>query len=123
MFWFCKKKTDDQLENALLSKSELTKKVEKLEAELKAHKDHFENINNAIRASNFSFDFKAVKAFSIERNIHNNLPVTIIGYFLPEARVIENDGVVTNDIVREWYLYCSQEQHEKLVEQFDASRK
>lgn len=123
MFWFCKKKTDDQLENALLSKSELTKKVEKLEAELKAHKDHFENINSAIRASTFSFDFNTVKAFSIERNIHNNLPVTIIGYFLPEARVIENDGVVTNDIVREWYLYCSQEQHEKLVEQFDASRK
>lgn len=122
MFWF-NQKTDEQLENALLSKSELTKKVEKLEAEIKAYEETLKQINNEIPSSTFVFDFKAVKAFSVERNINNNVPVTIIGYFLPEARVTEENGIVTTDTVREWYFYCNQEQHEKLVEEFRKSKK
>lgn len=123
MFWFCKKKTDEQLENALLSKSELTKKVEKLEQEVKNYEEVLKRINTEIPASSFSFDFDAVKVFSIERNINDNRPVTIIGYFLPEARIVEQEGnVVTNDVVREWYLYCNQEQHEKLVEEFRKAK-
>jgi hypothetical protein len=123
MFWFCKKKTDEQLANALLSKSDLTKKVHTLESELEKLREILAKVNADIPASSFCFDFDAVKVFSVERNVNNNAPVTIIGYFLPEARVIEDNGVVTNDIVREWYLYCNQEQHEKLVEEFRKSKK
>ena len=119
-----KKKTDEELAVALLSKSELQKRVSELETEVKQFQKVLDKINADVPASSFAFDFNTVKVFSIERNFNDNRPVTIIGYFLPEARVVENDnGVITNDVVREWFLYCSQEQHEKLVEEFRKSKK
>lgn len=102
---------------------ELQKKVDEQEQKIKNFEEILDKINADIPASSFAFDFDTVKVFSIERNVNQNKPVTIIGYFLPEARVVENDnGVITNDIVREWYLYCNQEQHEKLVEEFRKSK-
>jgi hypothetical protein len=119
-----KKKTDEELAVALLSKSALQKRVSELETEVKQFQKVLDKINADVPASSFAFDFSTVKVFSIERNFNDNRPVTIIGYFLPEARVVENDnGVITNDVVREWFLYCSQEQHEKLVEEFRKSKK
>lgn len=74
------------------------------------------------RNSTFTFDFKTINAFSVERNIHDGRPCTIIGYLLPKETV--KDGEITNtDVVREWYLYCSAEQHEQLVNQFNRTRK
>ena len=70
----------------------------------------------------FEFDFKAVKAFSIERNIHEGRPVTIIGYLVPTEEV--KDGVITNtDKIREWYLYCNVHKHEALVQAFREARR
>lgn len=68
--------------------------------------------------ADFVFNFNAVKAFSIERNWHNDRPCTIVGYVLQEPVTMTEDNVTTKDVVREWYLYCSKEQHAKLVEQF-----
>ena len=68
--------------------------------------------------ADFVFDFTAVRAFSVERNWHNDRPCTIVGYILQEPVTITEDNFTTKDVVREWYLYCSKEQHAKLVEQF-----
>lgn len=102
---------------------ELEKKIIEQESLIKDYQKTIDKINADVPASSFSFDFNSVKVFSIERNYSENRPVTVIGYFLPEARVVENaDGIITNDIVREWYLFCDQEQHEKLVEEFNKSK-
>jgi hypothetical protein len=106
--------------------AELRNKVRCLEAEnegLKARVQHsdklIKDINSEIRKGPFAFDFDNVNAFSIERNVSNNTPVTIIGYFLAEAR---DDGSV-KDVVREWYFYCDDEQHKKLVKEFEDAQK
>lgn len=72
--------------------------------------------------ADFAFDFNVVNAFSIERNVHDGRPCTLIGYMLPTEEV--KDGTITNsDKVREWYLYCSMDQHKALVKAFKESRK
>lgn len=105
---------------ALVKKNEeLRKQVETLTQELESSKAVIKQINDSVKEGPFAFDFKTVNTFSIERNVNNNQPVTIIGYFLQEAR--EDGG--TKDVVREWYFYCSEEAHKKLVKEFEASRK
>lgn len=72
--------------------------------------------------ADFAFDFNSVNAFSVERNIHDGRPCTIIGYLLPAEEV--KDGTITNsDKVREWHLFCSIDQHKALVKAFKESRK
>lgn len=120
MFKFLQKKTDKELALALLSKSELQKRVGELEAEVKEFQKVLDKINADVPASSFVFDFDTVKVFSIERNYSDNRPVTIIGYLLPEpVTTTGEDGIVVKDVVREWFLYCNQEQHEKIVEKFN----
>ena len=81
-------------------------------------------ITDATRSSTFWFDFSAVKAFSVERNIDNkDLPVTIIGYMLQEPVVVTEDTTTTKDVVREWYLNCDETQHELIVKAFKESIK
>ena len=81
-------------------------------------------ITDATRSSTFWFDFSAVKAFSVERNINNkDLPVTIIGYMLQEPVVVTEDTTTTKDVVREWYLHCDETQHELIVKAFKESIK
>lgn len=102
---------------------ELEKKLANAGVQLDAFKKTIDKINAEIPASSFSFDFETVNVFSVERNINDNRPVTIIGYLLPEpVTTTEESGVVTKDVVREWYLYCNQEQHEKLIEEFNKHK-
>lgn len=98
--------------------SELKVQLENANAEVKRLKDElirktrYEETSNAI----VSIDFNAIKCFSVERNQSNDgRPITILGYNLPTDA--ENTGP------REWTLYCSSEQHEKLVEQFNKQKK
>lgn len=63
--------------------------------------------------ADFVFNFNAVKVFSVERNWHNDRPCTIVGYIVDESG---ENGMKPS--IKEWYLYCSKEQHAKLVEQF-----
>ena len=65
-----------------------------------------EHIN---RNAGFSIDFEKMKPFSIERNRGDeNRPVTIFGYF------------DKNEDPKEWYIYCSLERHNQLVEEFNG---
>lgn len=116
MFWFNKKSTQtpttkvDEVDYKSLAES-LQKEVDQLQKRLNTA--YTETCD-----SDFVFNFDAVKAFSVERNWHDNRPCTIIGYVLQEPVTMTEDNVTTKDVVREWYLYCSKEQHAKLVEQF-----
>lgn len=120
--WNCKTKPVDTVDK--------DQRIEELERELKQRDsrieqldNHIKKIENSCRSASFEFDFNAVKVFSIERNIKDNLPCTIIGYLLPEPAVITEDNVTTKEVVREWYLYCDETQHEALVKSFKESRK
>lgn len=55
--------------------------------------------------SEFALDYRQMNAFSIERLCRDGQAVTVIGYFL-------------NSQVREWNLYCNEERHQELVNQF-----
>lgn len=99
----------------------------KLKADLEQLQEKYQQIlemvNGELVTSSVSFDFNAVKVFAVERNINNGRPCTIVGYLLPEPSVTEDGGVITKDVVREWYIYTNAENHEKLVEAFKASQK
>lgn len=81
-------------------------------------------VNGQVVSAPVHFDFKNMKAFSVERNVNNGKPCTIIGYLLQEP-VLSSDGemIVQKDIVKEWYLYCNDERHAELVEQFKRAVK
>lgn len=65
-----------------------------------------EEIDERLSKCNFSFNFKKINAFSVERINKDGSLCTIIGYLLGEE-------------VRQWYFYCSDEMHNSLVEEFD----
>ena len=64
-------------------------------------------IKGEISNATFSINWGPMNAFSIERNYDHRSIKTIIGHF------------VNNDI-REWSLYCSADEHERLVKEFNA---
>ena len=105
------------------SKNDYKQLAEKLQAEVESLNSKLTLAYNETADSEFSFDFNKVNAFSIERNWSGEAqrPVTIIGYMLSEPVTMTEDSVTTKDVVREWYLYCSKEQHTKLVEQFNKA--
>ena len=77
-----------------------------------------------METASFAIDWDAMKVFSIERVWDNGLPKTILGHMLSEPVITtegEGDQKVTyRDIVREWTLYCSISEHERLVKEFNA---
>lgn len=105
----------------LFSKNkELQDEINSLKKQVEERDTVIKSINDTVHAGPFAFDFKKMNVFSIERNVNANKPCTIIGYVLKEARE-DSDG--TKDVVREWYFYCNEEQHKKLVKEFESSRK
>jgi hypothetical protein len=84
----------------------------------------YENrLNGEMASASFAIDWDVMKVFSVERNPSEHVPRTILGYMLSEPAVhTEGENgeqrVTYKDIVREWYLYCSAETHEKLVKEF-----
>lgn len=75
---------------------------------------HFDAITSKQHSCAASVDFVTMKAFSIERNIKDGFPVTIIGYWKSED---------DKKKLGEWYIYCDENIHEKLVKQFDEAMK
>lgn len=118
--WFNKKYCAPSMPEA---KDEVDYKAlsEKLQREVKQLQERLNTAYTETGDADFVFNFNAVKAFSVERNWHNDRPCTIVGYVLQEPVTMTEDNVTTKDVVREWYLYCSKEQHAKLVEQFKKS--
>lgn len=126
MSWFSRINPVDVVEkNRRIS--ELERELERYTEALKNEREAFAQFKNkltdTVRSENFEFDFNAVKVFSVERNFKDNMPCTIIGYLLPEPVVFTEGETSTKDVVREWYLYCDSAQHEKIIEQFKASKK
>ena len=125
MMWSWEKK------NSSVDVAEKTRQIDALERELTRlgnalaeERLVIKTLQDATRSSSFAFDFTAVKAFSVERNLDaKNLPVTIIGYLLPEPVVVTEDTTTTKDVVREWYLHCDEKQHEAIVKAFKESIK
>lgn len=102
---------------------ELEQEIQRYSDALSAERKKMEEFTNATRSATFSFDFNTVKAFSVERNVSGGLPCTIIGYLLPEPVSVTEGDITTKDVVREWYLYCDEKQHEEIVKSFKESRK
>jgi len=122
MKWFSKINPIDLAEkNRRIS--ELEKEITRYADALSQARNHIQEIKDGCRSASFEFDFSAVKVFSVERNTRDDIPCTIIGYLLPEPMIVTEDNVTTKEVVREWYLYCDDVQHNKLVESFRESRK
>lgn len=117
MFSLFKKKVVESPESAFSAREKL------LEEQCQRLTDQLNKLEESCRNSKCSFNFKAVNAFSIERNWNDGVESTIIGYTLDE-QIIHNDGrIIDKSTVKEWYLYCSREQHEKLVQEFNEHKK
>ncbi len=97
-------------ENAslILKNDALALKVDALQTEL-------ENLQKRIReeasTASMLLDFNNIDVFSIERNVKEDVAITIIGHWL-----LDKDGVKSS---AEWVLYCNAETHEKLVADFN----
>jgi hypothetical protein len=87
-------------------KRELGYKQEEVDRLRQTLEDQKKQVRNEL----VSFDFKAVKVFSIEREWNARGIHTTIGY-------------IVNDEVKQWVFFCSEEQHERLVKEFQQSRK
>lgn len=90
-------------------------------------KNQFNDIENAIKARSecppsFNFNDETFNVFSVERldmpyvaGVPNRAERTNIGYTM----LGENKTVIT----KEWNLYCSREDHNKLVAEFNSVKK
>jgi hypothetical protein len=117
MFGSKQRKIDElELENA-----ELADKLAELKDKEKRKQRLDDNLCDAfgeLYKSSFAFDWKTGKAFSIERiqqwnEYHEHyIPTTVIGYYKNEEGAIG-----------EWRFYCSQEEHERLVKDFNDYKK
>lgn len=97
---------------------ELEKNLQKLTGDLERLNKALDKINNEITACAPMIDFDTMRVFSIERLVYNDKPATIIGHYMYEP-VIENGVVVSErEKTKEWTLYCNNERHEELVNQF-----
>ena len=79
-------------------------------------------VNEYSKAS-YSLDWKTMNAFSIERMWENGTHKTVVGYLMQEPVTVTEDNVTTKDVIREWTLYCSHEEHERLVQEFNEYKK
>jgi len=98
---------------------------------ISAYKNQSQNeytaIESAIKArvecpASFDFSDENINVFSVERmempsfaGVPNISERTVIGYFIFN----ENGGTT----IKEWNLYCSREDHNKLVAEFNAVKK
>lgn len=97
---------------------ELEKRIESiketLDLEEQRKKDALALEEYENRNAKISFAWEKHDVFAVERQFNRSGgPVTIIGYFF-------NDG--DKKIIKEWFIYCSIEAHNKLVDEFNAHR-
>ena len=62
--------------------------------------------SNSLYESDVEVDFEFMNAFSVERTLLGGVPVTSVGYF------------DKHNTTREWFLYTSEETHQRLVNEF-----
>lgn len=120
MAWF--QKYDTESYKLAQENIDLKRKLNEAEHEAKELREKFESIKASGTKTAFEFDFKAMRAFSIERNFNNGEPCTIIGYLQDESQVVTDANgysrTVTNSEIREWYFYCDEANHKRLAAEF-----
>jgi hypothetical protein len=99
-----------------ITTSNLKVELEKAQSKILQLENKIKDMTVAISSSNqeFAIDFNAIRCFSIERQDHGYTGKTILGYNL--LNDAENYGP------REWHLYCSEKQHQKLIELFNQTK-
>jgi hypothetical protein len=108
---------DNQRINELQAEVDSLKlKLSQNETQLQVKTSQLESIHHATRDSTVAIDWKTMNAFSIERIYRNNEVSTVIGYLLNND--YEDDK--KQSLVKEWTLYCSEAQHEKLCKEFQS---
>lgn len=110
-----KKQKDDQSYKLASENVKLQQKINELEFKVEKYEKRLEG---EFAKASFSIDWNTLNVFSIERNICNEGTqnhITIIGYMLAEP--IDSDTF--KDVVCEWTLYCSHEEHQRLVAEFN----
>lgn len=123
--WFCGKKKESVDSYKLETENvALQQKINHLEHQVEAYKTRMES---EYSSATYAVDWAAMNAFSIERMMEGGAAKTIIGYMLTEPVVTtEGEGsqrVTYKDVVREWTLYCSHTEHQRLVAEFELFRK
>ena len=118
--FFSKQKTEDGIVG---NYADALKRIKELEAEVErlqyANKAYQTRLVDEYSKASYSVDFAKMNAFSIERHWDNGTQKTIIGYILQEPFSTTEGEYSTKDVVREWNLLCSHEEHERLVKQFN----
>ena len=106
--------------------SDMKVRMEELESEVKNLKHQISEYDTLIASINSDLtkatpilDFDLMRVFSIERTVSNNKPCTVLGYYINDP-IVSADGemIVDRDKVREWTLYCNNDRHATLVEEF-----
>lgn len=104
---------EEQLAKTMDQRDNLRKRLEE-----RGEYNRFNVVYDEVVKSTFSFDWKAVNAFSIERiqewddELRVYLPTTVIGYLSPTS---DEDNLK----IGQWKFYCSQDEHTRLVEDFN----
>lgn len=117
-FKFVDEDKERQIEDLMDERDNLRKRLNELRGN--RYKEVMEDLNK----SSFSFDWERGGAFAVERihefddDLEIYITTTVIGYHksVPTA---ENPNTVVNG---EWRFYCSQEEHERLVKEFNEYR-
>jgi hypothetical protein len=118
--WSWEKKEDDQSYKLATENVKLQQKINHLEDQIKKYQERLES---EFASASFSVDWNAMNVFSIERNITGlDGTKTILGYLLSEPYTTSDGSVTSTDVVREWTLYCSHQEHERLVAEFNEYR-
>lgn len=121
--WFCKRKQEDNTYKLETENLKLQQKINLLENKLNAYESRLEG---EYASASYSLDWAAMNAFSIERNKCMDGTAnhkTIIGYMMVEPFTTVEENVTYKDVVREWTLYCSHAEHERLVAEFNEYKK
>lgn len=87
------------------------------------HKQMFKKEVEKMEAQEPVIDFLTMRVVSIERHMRNmeiahyvfHIPVTVVGYIQNEYN---DDNRVKSSYIAEWTIFCNEEHHQKLVNDF-----
>jgi hypothetical protein len=117
MFWPAR-----ALVKAQSDKNELQKEIAQLKEAIDSHnRTCEENTRKDVHTSTFAINFDVMNVFSIERGFRDKYTAyTVLGYFTP-IPIVGADNVVvgTKNEMHEWSLYCSHEEHNRIVQEFN----
>lgn len=117
--WF-KDKLNEEVNDAIKKMEELERENERLKSKVENLEKVIADVNSALTKAKPVIDFDIMRVFSIERLANDNKPCTLIGYFTGEPVAFTDGNVANKDVVHQWYLYCNEERHQELVDQFIA---